>query len=247
MKDCVVLGQSWVAQGVAKALETSPVPLERAREHKDPAVVFHADICPNLDDPLFMWTWLIQTLATRQYFAKSHWIQHSPAEVLAGAGYVRPYTPTAEIRPHGLIGQVMGSLEWGLTSLGYSLAIVRTSLLYSGVPNSLIDWAERTIRQGMGRVNHQLFNPTPIGPFATYVDYLVDTKRTGIYHVASRGGPASFEDVLHFLCDCWLLPMPILEVEEEPLVNLCLRTTPILEHWQFEMARFLEEHLTNLD
>lgn len=240
--NCVVLGQGWVAQAVAEAFGTRSIQIERAMyaDVEAQPVVIHADACPNLDNPLQAWAWIVRVLAIRRSLCGLHWIQHSPAEVLAGAHYLRPYSAYDAVRPYDLKGQVAASLEWGLLSLGCPLTIVRSSLLYNGSPGGLLNWGASILEAGFGRVTRDTFSPTPVTVFAKAIRGLAEKRKLGIVHAACYGA-TSYTGVVQFLAGRYGYSEPVLELDTGPPVNLSLTSTLRLASWQEAMKEYLDD------
>ena len=235
MINCVVVGDSWVAQAVATHMGLTAISMKRVLAY--PAfdmipVIVHADTCPNLDMPLRAWEWALRTLAMRGAYAKCHWIQRSLVEVLAGASRQRPYGAAAEVRPLGLAGQVGASLEWGLQGLGHSLAIVRSGLLYDAEPGRLLRWAHDLVRNGLGRAPSEIISPTPVDLFAGAIEKLARSRKEGIYHAACQG-QASYAHVIRATATHMQMTTPIVDfVHPHKPTNLSLASTTRLGFWQ---------------
>lgn len=231
--DCLVLGQTWVARAVAKRLDTRAFPLSRAEGHlRQCSLVVHADTCPNLDNPLGAWRWVLQTLALRVLFGSHHWIQCSSPYVVAGANHQRPYSASAERRPLQFQGEVATALEWGLLSLGLQTTIVRPSLLYAAdLPNGLLRWAIGAVETGVCQVPSMISSPTPVMSFANAVASLARTRDVGIYHAACQG-QASHGDIVTETAACLDLPAPTMVGSRGPPANLSLTSTARLGHWK---------------
>ena len=243
MIDCLVLGETWVTRAVAKRLDTRAFPLSRAEGHlAQHSLVVHADTCPNLDNPLGAWRWVLRTAALRCLFHSHHWIQCSSPYVVAGAGHQRPYSASAERRPLGLEGEVMAALEWCLLSLGHQTTIVRPSLLYDAdLPNGLLRWAIGAVEAGVCQVPSTISSPTPVTSFAKAVARLARTRDVGIYHAACQG-QASHGDIVRETAACLDMPAPTMVGSHSVPFNLSLTSTTRLGHWK----TVLWEKLTDL-
>lgn len=243
MIDCIVVGKSWVARAVAENLSTTVVGLENIMHHNLDAhpVIIHADACPNLDSPMAAWGWVMQVLALRVMCALCHWIQCTSPYVLAGAGYQRPYSASAERRPITFEGEVATALEWGLLSLGTQMTIVRPGLLYDDAPGGLLQWAIGIVETGLGQVPPLIVSPTPVDLFAGVVGTLARTRGVGIYHAACRG-QASYWDIVRVVSEHLRLPMPQLDWGARSLTNLSLTSTARLGRWD----QVLHERLADL-
>jgi len=236
MIGCLVIGESWAAKAIAKYMGHIAVPPERAKAHlifEDPLVVIHADTCPTLDSSLGAWEWVLYTLAMRRLFNKSHWIQHSPIEVLSGAARQRPYGAAAEVRPLGFVGQIGAALEWGLRSLDLDFAIVRSGLLYDDAPGHLLRWAVDLVRTGFGQAPSEIVSPTPVDLFAKAIENLAHSRNEGIYHAACQG-QASYRDIIRTTATHMEMSTPIVDYYSGPIapVNLSLTSTTKLGRWQ---------------
>lgn len=239
--DCIVLGHSWVAKAVAHRLETTAVPLILAERHLGSgSMVVHADTCPNLDNPLGAWRWVLRVAALRCIFHYHHWIQCSSPYVLAGAGHARPYSASAERRPLGFEGEISTALEWCLLRLGTQTTIVRSGLLYDDAPGSLLQWAIDIVRAGLGQAPSMIVSPTPVDLFAKAIETLVRTRAVGIYHAACRG-QASYLDIARETARHLGLPTPILDLGTEPPINLGLTSTTRMGWWQHALHERLAD------
>ena len=232
MIDCLVLGETWVARAVAKHLKTRAFPLRRAEGHlAQCSLVVHADTCPNLDNPLGAWRWVLRTAALRCLFHSHYWIQCSSPYVVAGAGHLRPYSASAERRPLGLEGEVMAALEWCLLSLGRQTTIVRPSLLYDDALGGLLRWAIGAVEAGVCQVPSTVSSPTPVMSFARAVEALVRTRAVGVYHAACQG-QASYGDIVMETAACLGVSAPTMAGSSGKPDNLSLTSTARLGHWR---------------
>ena len=239
--DCLVLGQTWVARAVAKRLDTRAVPLDRARGHLDQcSLVVHADTCPNLDNPLGAWRWVLQVAALRCLFGSHYWLQCSSPYVVAGATRLRPYSASAERRPLGLEGEVATALEWCLMSLGHQTTIVRPSLLYDDAPGGLLRWAIGAVGAGVCQVPSTVSSPTPVMSFARAIEALVRTRAVGVYHAACQG-QASYGDIVRETAACLTLPAPTMAGSSGKPINLSLTSTARLGHWREVLRQSLAD------
>jgi hypothetical protein len=232
VSNCIVVGESWVAKAIAEHLSTTAVGLKKIMFHNHAPwpVIIHADASPNLDFPLRAWEWVLRTLAMRQMCYHCHWIQCSSVEVLAGTNRKRPYGAAAEVRPLGLKGQVGASLEWGLQSLGHSLAIVRSGLLYDDGPGRLLQWARDLVQAGFGRAPFEFISPTPIDLFAGAVEKLAESRKEGIYHAACQG-QAPYVHIISVTADYFCRFYPVVDYAPDGPINLSLTSTTKLGHW----------------
>lgn len=243
------IGSSWVAQAVGSLLGIPVVPLSRAAIQElytagpVKATIIHADSQPPETTAYNRWRWMFQALSARIVWREAYWIQLSTLRVLTGSHYQRPYKASDPVQPLDITGQIMASLEWGVLSLGYPAAVVRTGLLYDRGYGPVLPWLLGLANSDApSTVAAEIVSPTSIADLCQAIQWLIKNNRVGVFH-AANSGQTSYQHLAHWLAKELGRPKPKLRevTAGVGLANLSVTSNIRLRSWKDAMRDTLAD------